>query len=365
MKLSRVIAALEHHFNHVLVHSGQNYDYELNQVFFDELGIRPPDHLLGAVGATVAETIGQVISRFDQILELETPDAVLIYGDTNTCLGVIAAKRRKIPIFHMEAGNRSFDQRIPEELNRKVVDHLSDVNMTNSEHARRYLLAEGMRPDLIVKTGSPMKEVLAYYAPQVENARAVESHGLRRGQYLLVSAHREETVDVPSKLFDLLESLTAIQAHFDQPVLVSTHPRTWRRLTEAGLKVDSTCDAAIRFLRPFGFFDYISLQKNAFCVLSDSGTLTEEASLLGFPAVMLREAHERPEGMDGGVVPFSGVKRERVLQAIQLATDQPEQMSCRPLLDYTVDDVSRIVSNTILSYVDYVNRVVWLRQPLP
>jgi len=354
------MAELEKHTQHVLVHSGQNYDYELNEVFFRDLQIRKPDHFLDAAGSSAAETIGFVISRFDRILDVERPDAVLVYGDTNTCLGIIAAKRRQIPIFHMEAGNRCFDQRVPEELNRKVVDHLSDVNMTNSEHARRYLLAEGLRPELVLKTGSPMKEVLQHAREGIASSDVLERLELESGGYVLVSAHREETVDLPGKLTEFLHTLFAVEQRYGRRVVVSTHPRTRQRLSElAEGKTGQIPDRNIDFLKPFGFFDYVTLETNAFCVLSDSGTLTEEAALLGFPAVMIRETHERPEGADAGILVFAGVGEDRVLQAIDLVTSQGTGSSV--VGDYDVDDVSRTVARTILSYVDYVNRVVWRR----
>lgn len=366
VKLSRVIAELDRHTRHVLVHSGQNYDYELNEVFFGELKLKPPAHFLDAVGESVAETIGLVIARFDAVLASEQPDAVLVYGDTNTCLGVIAAKRRKIPIFHMEAGNRCFDQRVPEELNRKVVDHLSDVNMTNSEHARRYLLAEGLRPDLVVKTGSPMKEVLQHYRGDIDRSDVLERLGLDPGGYVLVSAHREENVDVPENLAQLVDALEGVAQRFSRRVVVSTHPRTRMRLEAAGMEGRPMLGGtAIEFVKPFGFLDYVKLQMNAFCVASDSGTLTEEASLLGFPAVMLREAHERPEGVDEGVLVVSGLRRGRVLEAIELVTSQERRPGAGLVGDYDVDDVSQKVVRIVLSYVDYVNRVVWSRPSPP
>ncbi|MBL8416203.1 MAG: UDP-N-acetyl glucosamine 2-epimerase, partial [Propionivibrio sp.] len=277
IKMSRVIAEFDEHTDHVLVHTGQNFDYELNQVFFDELGIRKPDYFLGAVGANAAQTIARVIEKADEVMEVEKPDAVLLYGDTNSCLSVISAKRRKIPVFHMEAGNRCFDQRVPEELNRKVLDHLSDINIVLTEHARRYLIAEGIPPDRIIKSGSHMQEVLGYFMPQIEKSGALEKLSLNPGGYFLVSAHREENVDSPENLQDLLDTLQALVKAYDKPVIVSTHPRTRQRLEKLGVE---GMDAKIRFLKPFGFFDYIKLQMDAFCILSDSGTITEEASLL-------------------------------------------------------------------------------------
>ena len=361
IKLSRVIAALDRSTDHVLVHSGQNYDDELNDVFFRELELPKPDHFLDAVGATVADTIALVISRFDAVLAEEAPDAVLLYGDTNSCLGVIAAKRRQIPVFHMEAGNRCFDQRVPEELNRKVVDHLSDVNMTNSEHARRYLLSEGLRPETVIKTGSPMKEVLAHYRPLIDGSDVLTHLSLRRGGYILFSAHREENVDPPERLEGVVASLLAIAERYGKPVVVSTHPRTRRRLEAAAVDLCSGgLHPGVRFVRPFGFPDYAKLETHAFCVVSDSGTLTEEASLLGFPAVMIRDSHERPEGTDEGVLVFAGIHPPRVLQAIDVVTSN-RTSGRRPVPDYEVDRVSDTVVRVILSYVDYVNRTVWWR----
>lgn len=359
IKLSRVIGELRRHTELVLVHSGQNYDYELNEVFFRDLEVGPPDYFLDAVGSTVAETIGLVISRFDTVLEKVGPDAVLLYGDTNTCLGVIAAKRRKIPVFHMEAGNRCFDQRVPEELNRKVVDHLSDVNMTNSEHARRYLLSEGLPAEMVIKTGSPMKEVLSHCRQGIQESDVLERLELKPGRYILVSAHREENVDVARNLDDLLDTLVAMAERYDVPIIMSTHPRTRDRLERSAVDLPRL-HRLITFLKPFGFLDYVKLETNAFCVVSDSGTLTEEAALLGFPAVMIREAHERPEGSDEGVLIFTGLRSERVLQAIDVVTSRPPDFRAA-VPDYETNDVSRKVVNTILSYVDYVNRKVWFR----
>jgi UDP-N-acetylglucosamine 2-epimerase (non-hydrolysing) len=361
IKLSRVIAALERHTDHVLVHTGQNYDHELNQIFFDELGLTPPRHVLGVGGQGVAQVIADVIVKTDVVLEQERPDALLLYGDTNSCLCVIPAKRRKIPVFHMEAGNRCFDQRVPEELNRKVVDHLSDINMPLTEHARRYLLAEGLRPETLIKTGSTMKEVLDHYAPKVAASRALETLGLAPGGYFLVSAHREENVDRPARLGVILETLRAVAGQYGKRVVVSTHPRTRARLEvlaggTAGLEA-----AGVAFLKPFGFPDYIRLQQQAFCVLSDSGTITEESALLGFPAVTLRDAHERPEGMDAGTLVMSGLTAERVLQAVEVVTTRPAGVRAGLPPDYLETNVSQKVVQIILSYVDYVNRTVWHR----
>lgn len=359
VKMSRVLHELDTHTDHVLVHSGQNSDYELNRIFFEELGLRPPDHVLDAVGDTVAETIGRVIARADAVMAEREPDAVVLYGDTNTCLAVIAAKRRQIPVFHLEAGNRSFDDRVPEEINRRLVDHLSDVNLVLTEHARRYLLAEGRRPDLVMKIGSPMKEVLAHYRPLIDGSPVLEELGLKAGDYFLVSAHREENVDPPERLRELLRTLNALAERYGQRVIVSTHPRTRRRLEALG-SPDPALDARIEFLKPFGFPAWVNLESNARCVLSDSGTLTEESSILGFPAVMIRDAHERPEGMDEGTVVMAGIGRERVLQAVELvqAHAQPGP-PFRLAPDYDTEAVSRKVVRIVLSYVDYVNRVVW------
>jgi UDP-N-acetylglucosamine 2-epimerase (non-hydrolysing) len=363
IKLSRVIAALEQHTNHVLVHSGQNYDYELNEVFFEQLQIRRPDHFLDVSGEKVALAIGEIIARSDEVMEREAPDALLVYGDTNTCLCVIAAKRRKIPVFHMEAGNRCFDQRVPEELNRKVVDHLSDINMPLTEHARRLLLGEGIRPETIIKTGSTMREVLQHYQPGIEASRVLEELELTSGRYFVVSAHREENVDREDRLLEILATLAAIADEFQLPVVVSTHPRTRQRLAALAVSGRRLEDDRVRFLKPFGFLDYVKLQMNATCVVSDSGTLTEESSLLGFPAVMLRDAHERPEGMDAGTLVMSGLRRERVLQAIRVMTAFRRQKtpSAGGIADYQDESVSQKVVQVIHSYVDYVNRTVWSR----
>lgn len=358
IKMSRVIAELDRQVNHVLVHSGQNYDYELNQVFFDDLEIRKPDHFLGAAGDTAAQTIAEVIAKADAVFELEKPDALLLYGDTNTCLAVIAAKRRKIPVFHMEAGNRCFDQRVPEELNRKVLDHLSDINMVLTEHARRYLIAEGIRPETIIKTGSHMHEVLDYYRPKIAASDVLAREGLEAGRFFIVSTHREENVDTPDNLRDLLATLRALADEYGFPLIVSTHPRTRKRLEALG---ESLEHPLIRFSKPFGLLDYIKLQMNAFCVLSDSGTITEEASLLNLPAVTLRNAHERPEGMDQGTLIMSGLKKDSVLAAVKVITSQ-HQASTRviPLVpDYEGGPVSLQVVRVVLSYTDYVNRTVW------
>lgn len=358
IKMSRVIAELDAQVNHVLVHSGQNYDYELNQVFFDDLRIRKPDYFLGAAGDTAAKTIGDVIIKSDEIFDQEKPDALLLYGDTNTCLAVIAAKRRKIPVFHMEAGNRCFDQRVPEELNRKVLDHLSDINMVLTEHARRYLIAEGIRPETIIKTGSHMQEVLAHYMPEIQASDVLSREGLTEGKYFVVSVHREENVDTPQNLRDLLETLRTLADAHGHPIIVSTHPRTRKRLEALG---DALDHPLIRFVKPFGLLDYIKLQMGAFCVLSDSGTITEEASLLNLPAITLRNAHERPEGMDEGTLIMSGLKADRVAEAVRVVTSQHrcDERVIPIVKDYEGGPVSKQVVRVVLSYTDYVNRTVW------
>lgn len=358
IKMSRVIAELDAHTRHVLVHTGQNYDYELNQVFFDDLGIRKPDHFLNAVGEGAAQTIGQVIIKADEVLAAEVPDAVLFYGDTNSCLAVISAKRRKIPVFHMEAGNRCFDQRVPEELNRKVLDHLSDINLVLSEHARRYLIAEGVRPETVIKTGSHMREVLEHYRPGIEASSVLSRLGLQRDRFFLVSAHREENVDVAENLRDLVATLNALAAAYGFPIIVSTHPRTRKRLDELGA---GPVDPLVQFVKPFGFFDYNKLQMEACCVISDSGTITEEASLLNLPAITIRNAHERPEGMDVGTLIMSGLKPERVLDAVKVVIDQHRRgaRTMKVVPDYESGPVSKQVLRVVLSYVDYVNRTVW------
>lgn len=358
IKMSRVIAEFDIHTNHVLVHTGQNYDYELNQLFFDDLGIRKPDHFLEAVGDTAAQTIGRVIEKADLVMEQEQPDAVMLYGDTNSCLAVIAAKRRKIPVFHMEAGNRCFDQRVPEELNRKVLDHLSDINLVLTEHARRYLIAEGIRPETIIKTGSHMREVIDHYMPKVLASSILETLELTSGKFFVVSAHREENVDSPQNMLDLIETLNALASEYDMPVIVSTHPRTKKKLDSMEL---GKLHPNIRFLKPFGFCDFIKLQMEAHCVVSDSGTISEEASLLNLPAITIRNAHERPEGMDVGTLIMSGLKRDRVLDAVKVITVQHERgvRAIRPVADYEAGAVSKQMLRIVMSYVDYVNRTVW------
>ncbi|QWD91107.1 non-hydrolyzing UDP-N-acetylglucosamine 2-epimerase [Polynucleobacter sp. MWH-Braz-FAM2G] len=358
IKMSRVIAEFDNNLNHILVHTGQNYDYELNQLFFEDLGIRRPDYFLEAVGENAAQTIGRVIESADVVFEKEEPDAVMLYGDTNSCMAVIAAKRRKIPVFHMEAGNRCFDQRVPEELNRKVLDHLSDINLVLTEHARRYLIAEGIRPETIIKTGSHMREVLDFYMPKILKSKALEEMGLGSKGYFLVSAHREENVDSQSNLKDLINTLNGLAEKYNLPVIVSTHPRTRKRLD--ALRVNDF-DARVKFLKPFGFCDYIKLQMEALCVISDSGTITEEGSLLNLPAITIRNAHERPEGMDVGTLIMSGLKRERVLDAVQVIVSQHSNgyRVMPPVTDYETQFASKQLLRIVLSYIDYINRTIW------
>lgn len=360
IKLSRIIYELDIHINHVLVHTGQNFDYELNEIFFQQLGIRKPDHFLDAAGKTAAETIGNVISKSDLVMEKEKPDALLIYGDTNSCLAVISAKRRKIPVFHMEAGNRCFDQRVPEEINRKIVDHLSDINMPLTEHARRYLLDEGLRPETVIKTGSTMKEVLDYYRPMINASDILTCLSLLPQDYFVVSAHREENVDSELNFTDLLVTLNAIAQKYNKQVIVSTHPRTKLKLEQMST---TGFDSRIQFLKPLGFPDYVKLQMQSCCVISDSGTITEESSILNFPAVTIRQAHERPEGMDEGTLIMCGLKSDRVVQSIDIVTSQHSygNRQFRLVPDYDVEIVSKKVLRIIMSYIDYVNRTVWCK----
>ena len=358
IKMSRVMAELDEHTNHILVHTGQNYDYELNSLFFEELGIRKPNHFLEAVGENAAQTIARVIEKSDAVMELEKPDAVLLYGDTNSCLAVISAKCRKIPVFHMEAGNRCFDQRVPEELNRKVLDHLSDINLVLTEHARRYLIAEGIRPETIIKSGSHMREVLDYYMPKITASTILDKLQLERRKYFIVSMHREENVDNPENLLDMVDSLNGLAEKYQFPVIVSTHPRTQKRLDALPNK---PMNSLIQYAKPFGFFDYNKLQMEAFCVVSDSGTITEEGSLLNLPAITIRNAHERPEGMDVGTVIMSGLKRDRVLDAVKVITDQYQEGArvLPPVEDYEAGAVSKKILRIVMSYTDYINRTVW------
>ena len=359
IRLSRVITKLDEHCEHVLVHTGQNYDYELNGIFFADLGLREPDRYLGAAGATAAETIGNVIIMVDQLLAEVRPDAVLILGDTNSCLAAIPAKRRRIPVFHMEAGNRCFDMRVPEEINRRIVDHTADVNLTYSDIAREYLLAEGLSPDLVIKTGSPMAEVLAHYAQRIDASDVLSRLGLEDDRYFVVSAHREENIESDRHFAGLVDVLNRVAARYGLPVIVSTHPRTRKRIDAT----DAKLDPLVRLMKPLGFTDYVHLEKHAKATLSDSGTITEESSILNFRAVNLREAHERPEGMEEASVMMTGLDPDRVMQALAVLESQPTgaYRLLRPVRDYSVPNVSDKVVRLIHSYTDYVNRVVWKR----
>jgi len=354
IRLSRVIAALDRHAEHILVHTGQNHDYELNDVFFKDLQIRTPDHFLAAAGTTTAETIGNVIMAIDPILEHHKPEALLVLGDTNSCLAAIPAKRRHIPLFHMEAGNRCFDQRVPEEINRRIVDHISDINLTYSDIAREYLLREGIPPDRVIKTGSPMFEVLHYYRPRIEESAIVERLNLVEGKFFVVSAHREENIDSTRQFDKLVKLLSCLAEQYGERIIVSTHPRTRIRIEKEGVRMP----ASVELMKPLGFFDYVKLQMRAHAVLSDSGTITEESSILGFPALNIREAHERPEGMEEAAVIMVGLEPSRVLQGLDLLKDQ-EKGFHRIVRDYDVPEVSDKVVRILLSYIDYVRRTVW------
>jgi UDP-N-acetylglucosamine 2-epimerase (non-hydrolysing) len=360
IKLSRIIAELDRHTRHTLVHTGQNFDFELNGIFFRELEIRRPDYFLRAAVPGAVQTIAKVLVKADEVLARVRPDAVLIYGDTNSCLSAIAAKRRRIPVFHLEAGNRCFDERVPEEINRRIIDHISDINMPLTEQARHYLLAEGLRPETVIKVGSTMREVIEYYRRGIDRSDVLKRLDLMPKRFFVVSAHREENVDDPARLDRLMTSLDSLSRQYGRRIVMSTHPRTRRRLG-ASRRPGGTRHR-VEFLKPFGLFDWIALQRQAACVLSDSGTLTEEAALLGFPAVMLRDAHERPEGMDAGVTVMSGLSPPRVLQAVELAMAQPPlARGDASVPDYGERDVSRKVVRIILSYVDYVQRTIWFR----
>ncbi|MDO9811220.1 UDP-N-acetylglucosamine 2-epimerase (non-hydrolyzing) [Glaesserella parasuis] len=357
IRLSRVMTACDKYFEHILVHTGQNYDYELNEIFFADLGIRKPDYFLNAAGSTGAETIGKVIISVDQILEQVNPDALLVLGDTNSCMSVLPAKRRKIPTFHMEAGNRCFDMRVPEEINRRIVDHTADINLTYSSIARDYLLAEGLRPDQVIKTGSPMFEVLNYYKDKIYASDVLTRLNLKQNEYFVVSAHREENINSDKNFLDLVEMLNAVAEKYKYPVIVSTHPRTRKRVEEMGVKFHPL----VQLLKPLGFSDYNKLQLSAKATLSDSGTINEEASILNFPALNLRQAHERPEGMEEAAVMMVGLTTDRVLQGLNILESQ-SRGEVRTLLlveDYSMPNVSEKVVRIILSYTDYVNRVVW------
>ena len=359
IRLSRVMARLDEHCEHVIAHTGQNYDYELNQIFFDDLGLRKPDHFLDAAGTSGAQTIGKVIIAVDALLESVRPEAMLVLGDTNRCMAVLAAKRRKIPTFHMEAGNRCFDMRVPEEINRRIVDHTADVNLTYSSIAREYLLSEGLPPDLVIKTGSPMCEVLQHYRAKIEASDVLARMGLEAGRFFVVSAHREENIEAETNYRKLEAVLNGLAENFGLPVIVSTHPRTRRRSEAAG----SQFHPLVRLMKPLGFSDYNKLQLNAKAVLSDSGTINEESSILNFPALNLREAHERPEGMEEAAVMLVGLELERILQALAILEGQPRgsERLLRPVADYMAPNVSDKVVRLIHSYTDYVNRVVWKR----
>lgn len=378
IRLSRVMAALDASpaIEHVTVHTGQNYDYELNEVFYEDLGIRKPDYFLNAAGATATATVGQILINIDPILEDVQPDAFLVLGDTNSCLCAIPAKKQKIPIFHMEAGNRCFDQRVPEETNRKIVDHISDINLTYSDIAREYLLREGLSPDRVIKTGSPMFEVLHHYLPQIEKSDVLERLQLEKGKYFVVSAHREENISNDRTFFGLLEALNCIAETYGYPVIVSTHPRTRKRLEAleavTGHSSPVTLHQLIQWQKPLGFSDYNALQLHAYAVLSDSGTISEESSILNFRALNIREAHERPEAMEEASVMMVGLDPERILQGLQhlqhqdisprnssSATGHPSIVTLRPVADYSMPNVSEKVVRIILSYTDYINRVVW------
>ena len=357
IRLSRVMQACDKYFDHIIVHTGQNYDYELNEIFFTDLGIRKPDHFLNAAGATGAETIGNVIIGVDKVLDEVQPEALLVLGDTNSCMAVIPAKRRKIPTFHMEAGNRCFDMRVPEEINRRIVDHTADINLTYSTIARDYLLAEGLPADLVIKTGSPMFEVLNHYKAKIEASDILETLGLKEQQYFIVSAHREENINSDQNFLDLVDMLNAVAEKYQFPVIVSTHPRTRNRIEELDIKFHPL----VQLLKPLGFSDYNKLQLSAKAALSDSGTINEESSILNFPALNLRQAHERPEGMEEAAVMMVGLTAKRILQGLDILESQSrgEERSLRLVDDYSMPNVSEKVVRIILSYTDYVNRVVW------
>jgi len=359
IRLACVIKKLDEHCEHILIHTGQNYDYELNEIFFDDLGIRKPDYFLGAAGATGAETIGNVIIKVDKVLEEIQPEAMLVLGDTNSCMALLPAKRRKIPTFHMEAGNRCFDQRVPEEINRRLVDHMSDINLTYSSIARDYLLSEGLPADMVIKTGSPMFEVLNTYREGIDNSDVLERLNLKKHKFFVVSAHREENVDSDVNFLKLIDSLNLIAETYNIPVIVSTHPRTQNRINALGIKFHSL----VQLLKPLGFKDYNKLQISAKAVLSDSGTINEESSIMNFPALNLREAHERPEGMEEAAVIMSGLGSERILQSLSILESQPRDSErlVRQVHDYSMPNVSDKIVRIIHSYTDYVNRVIWKR----
>ncbi len=357
IRLSRVISCLNQYTNHILVHTGQNYDYELNEIFFEDLDIKPPDHFLDAAEPGVARTIGNVISRFDEALEQLKPDALLVLGDTNSCLGVIPAKKRKIPIFHMEAGNRCFDQRVPEEANRILVDHLSDINMPYSEHAREHLLREGIPTDRIIKTGSPLYEVLQYYNKKIDSSDILKSFGLKKYDYFVISSHREENIDSSVNFEKLVTLLNYLSKKYKKKIIFTTHPRTRKRFEKEGKIFDNN----IKLVKPLKFTDYIQLQQHSLAVLSDSGTITEESSILNFPALNIREVHERPEGMEEGAVMLTGMNTDRITEALDILSDQPRDKDrlLEIVKDYRAPNVSEKVVRIIHSYVDYIDRFVW------
>ena len=357
IRLSCIIKKLDNYFDHILINTGQNYDYELNKIFFNDLEIRNPDYFLECAGSNPAETISEVISKVDKILESSKPDAVLILGDTNSALSAIPAKRKKIPIFHMEAGNRCFDMRVPEEINRKIVDHISDINLPYSDIAREHLLREGIRPDTIIKTGSPMDEVLINIMPKISKSSALDDFEVKELDYFLVSLHREENVDSSKKLKEFVKLLDVIANKYDKKIIFSTHPRTRNKIDKEKLKLHKN----VFSVKPIGFVDYISLQKNAYLVLSDSGTITEESSILNFPAINLRDAHERPEGMEEGSVMFTGLAQERILNAIEILSTQKRgaERNILKVTDYHAPNVSEKIARIILSYTDFVNREIW------
>lgn len=353
IKLASTIKELDKYTEHILVHTGQNFDYELNEIFFKDLGLREPDVYMNAAGETAAETIGNVIIKSDEIFKKYKPDAVLLYGDTNSCLAVISAKRNKIPVFHMEAGNRCFDERVPEELNRKVLDHLSDINLTLTEHARRYLIAEGIRPETIIKVGSSMKEVLNDNIELIEKSNVLERLELEKNKYFVLSLHREENVDNPVNFKSLIDAINDISKKYDMPIIFSAHPRTRKKIESMNIKFDDK----VKYMKPLGFNDYNKLQKNAFCVISDSGTITEESSIMGFPAITIRQAHERPEGMDEGTLIMSGVNSKDIIDSIEIVTKEENKPSI--VKDYDVEHVGMKMVRIIMSYTGYINRTVW------
>jgi UDP-N-acetylglucosamine 2-epimerase (non-hydrolysing) len=360
IKLSEVMKELDKYTNHIIVHTGQNYDYELNELFFEQLNIRKPDFFLEAIKGTPSETIGDIIAKVDKVFSSEKPDAILIYGDTNSCSCVIPAKRRKIPIFHMEAGNRSFDQRVPEEINRKIVDHLSDINLPLTEQARDYLIAEGIRAETVIKTGSPMLEVLNVNMEKILSNDILNKEGLKEKKYLLMSIHREENVDSPRNFENLLESIDAITEQYQFPIIISTHPRTKKKLESMDYQQKNPL---VKFSKPYGFHEYNKLQLNAFCVISDSGTIFEESSILNIPAITIRNAHERHEGMDEGTLIMSGLNKDRIMESIEVVTKQHSNDRVMKIVsDYNVDNVSKKILRIILSYTDYVNRTVWHKE---